>query len=880
MLFALVQDSDSLIQALPDILSIYSSPTIVQPQVRVAYFDLLPQILKSRSELIGPSLEWQTKEGLRLSKLSGYSGVFHSFLQQTNGIIEAQVESSNDISPISINLLATSLDIQLSLRDQSLSRPSVALSSVVITRRNIRKHHSVIPKILSHILSQSQPSISHIPLLGLTIDVALRLRVGSETTKGSEGGVGWTYLSNQKDQIRKFFIDTVISSKTAVPQRYKEALLDYIHNFIGKAEVENDILPTTEKMLLRSPEITLPVIISFFSKYKGDLDGLLLRFIPSLLSVTKSQNENVRSLGPSFVKTVVKANNEFSRPFNWTNFSNEIINLPKTGKTASPDHRSTLFTLLSFIPSGDDVSKSISETLPPLLLKETNDTAIQSLTSALAPHLAKAFECSAVSSASYTPLVSALSSSKPIVKRATGACIGDVIYSIHNFEALQPFVKAILPSFEAELKTVCSNALTTPAGPLIGYIIVATMSLLSKSESKSPAIEAFLNNPNMKSISTTGAKPSFILNDKVYRKLATYDEELWFRRSLEAIINDDSIEFTKELSVAVGLAFLHLVLQSSNLDTRRESLDVIRDLSVTSTKRISSSILDGILTHVDNGITLSRIAGPVLVASVSPSSDKKLREDLVAKSLLVAHHKLVDGDNRGTWIELSQNAQIDTRALINEKSNELFDLVKEGAKNPNTVDASSRALTTLTFVAPSVTVPIAIEQIKLDLDPKRLQFIDNVAVGMWKMPEGVPYIDVLAAKTSQVQDKNRKGYAIEQWENEIRQSIAAKKQTTQKLSPKDKAEVDAQLEKEKVVRERVQDTYEKLSIGLISLKAIAIAKVDEIKSYIYDLVLLLLKGALLKGGMLVEGDAVETYLVSRTMFLKFIFLITLATDFS
>lgn len=840
-------------------LGLYSASTLSLQKFRLEYFNFLPKLFKQFNQFIDHAISWQSKEFTRLSKTSAYANNTHTLLHQSLAIIEAQVESQGTISEQSINLLAFSLDIQLSLRDAQLMKPSMSLSALVLTRRLIRQHHSIIPSVLSHILNK--PSTTYAPLLGVAIDVALRLRAKGETEKGAKGGLGWSYVNDQKDNIRKFYVDNIVASKTPVSARHRDALLDYVGEFVGKTELEKDIIPVTEKMLLRLPDNTLQIVISILTKYKGDLEGIITRFISALVSVTKNQNPDVRALGPLFVQTVVKANDEFGRAFDWTPFANDIINIPKTNKTASPDHRSTLFTLLNYIPTGDEVSKSITETLPPLIAKENNDGAIQSLTSALSPHLAHAISTGSTSASTFTPLISALSSTKPVVKRATGACVGQAIWSINDFATIEPFVKMILPAFDAELKVMTTNALTAPAGALVGYIVVAAMSHLATLEGVSSDVKAFKESQNMKAITTLGAKPSFVLNDKVYKKLTSYTEETWFRRSLQAVAGDSNIEFSHELSTAVGQAFLHLAINSPNSETRRETQETIRVLSEKSTARTSGFILDAIAMSVESGLSTSRVAGPVLVASVSTLADKSEREEAVAKSLLLAHHTFVDGNNRGTWIELTQHAQVDARTLVNERAKELFEVTKAGSANPNTAQAASRALTTLTFVAPSLIVPMALEQVKQDLEPKSLHFIDTVAVGMWRMPEGIAFVDVLAAKNNQAQDKNRKGYAIEQWENEIRESIAAKKKTTQKLSPKDKAAVDAQLEKEKAVRNHVQEVYEKLRIGLMSVKAISAARVDELKPYVYDLVLLLLKGALLKGSMLIEHDAVDAYLV-------------------
>lgn len=50
----------------------------------------------------------------------------------------------------------------------------------------------------------------------------------------------------------------------------------------------------------------------------------------------------------------------------------------------------------------------------------------------------------------------------------------------------------------------------------------------------------------MQGLLTTGAKPSFLLWDKVYRKLTTAQEETWLLRALEAVLLSEEDKITKD----------------------------------------------------------------------------------------------------------------------------------------------------------------------------------------------------------------------------------------------------------------------------------------------------------------------------------------------
>ena len=50
----------------------------------------------------------------------------------------------------------------------------------------------------------------------------------------------------------------------------------------------------------------------------------------------------------------------------------------------------------------------------------------------------------------------------------------------------------------------------------------------------------------MQTVLTTGAKPSFLLWDKVYRKAVTTEDEAWLGHALDAVAVVDEDKFTKD----------------------------------------------------------------------------------------------------------------------------------------------------------------------------------------------------------------------------------------------------------------------------------------------------------------------------------------------
>jgi hypothetical protein len=60
--------------------------------------------------------------------------------------------------------------------------------------------------------------------------------------------------------------------------------------------------------------------------------------------------------------------------------------------------------------------------------------------------------------------------------------------------------------------------------------------------------------------------------------------------------------------------------------------------------------------------------------------------------------------------------------------------------------AAYRAITTLTFIQPTLYVPAFMDQIRSDLDPASLDFIGLQEQGIWISPPDQPYVDGQSAR--------------------------------------------------------------------------------------------------------------------------------------
>lgn len=333
-----------------------------------------------------------------------------------------------------------------------------------------------------------------------------------------------------------------------------------------------------EKSLLRSPELSLTgvsvsnsvsycfksviVVCDFFRAYSHDLKSEEFKRVLTLaLSSSKSANPLVRSGSVDLFSNITGkvANSDADLQF----AVNEVLNLPKTSKTAGPDHRSALYSMIKHIPPTSSTSGVIVESIPPLVLKETHEVAMSALVSSLPLHLVHQLRSDrAPSKATLDIVVKEMNSSKPAIRRAFSSIVGDTLWSLSALEtqASLSYAQAVFPALEANLKTIGANPLAS--SPAEGYIAIAVLlgpfARSGKFSECTPTMAArgphlltnhsdnlISANATIQTLNSSSPKPSFLLWDKVYQKLTDADDEVWLLRAGEVAFSYLHSELSK-----------------------------------------------------------------------------------------------------------------------------------------------------------------------------------------------------------------------------------------------------------------------------------------------------------------------------------------------
>ena len=227
------------------------------------------------------------------------------------------------------------------------------------------------------------------------------------------------------------------------------------------------------------------------------------------------------------------------------------------------------------------------------------------------------------------------------------------------------------------------------------------------------AEESINRNATVQSLLATGAKPSFLLWEKVYQKLAEAEDQVWLLRAGEAVLSFYKDEMMKseqtryvwtlveicprthKRSAMVGNIFLHLAVEGSSADIRRLAITSMNAQASKLPEIVNRAVSASLKAHLVKEASPSKAqtsedsdskavnkegrlcAFLISCAAVGEDVDVSIRENLVVDLVVVSHHPalgafypmytlcsteyviIVGGGARIPWIELCQAASVD-----------------------------------------------------------------------------------------------------------------------------------------------------------------------------------------------------------------------------
>ena len=334
------------------------------------------------------------------------------------------------------------------------------------------------------------------------------------------------------------------------------------------------------------------------------------------------------------------------------------------------------------------------------------------------------------------------------------------------------------------------------------------------------------------------------LSPRVFAKLSSHDDFVWFARALSACFEQlPLLEDSSTIKNDWAQAYLYLALgKSVPYLARNFAIADLCSLYKEYPSKLSAVIISGIWTWfrdwtlerkesaavaAQSGMThcirvLLAICPPdaTKFGTQHPHGDFRIEKQLV-EMLVLCQSTIVP---RAKWIELCLRMGQDPENLVKGYSSQCLARINHvldhdhDETQPLTVikSAAYKSFAELAFVAPNIITPLLVNQLTEDLAKTQILDFTPTDYAIARTPEGIAFVDVRSSKSaSDVPISKGSGdYDILKWEADVRAQIAAKKGSTKKLSPDEKARVDAQIVKESDIRKRVLTVKERLLRGI------------------------------------------------------------------
>ena len=756
------------------------------------------------------------------------------------------------------------------------NRASLGKSALVVARRGVRNvlrsspSHGIALEVLIPKLTTASPVKEYAPFLGVIAGVCSRLPSKKDA-----------FLEFKKAYL-DFYKKEIIGSKSRLPAHIARGLDDFFSGFAAGPEIVEEVLPSFEKAILRSPEVVLDGLIPALIRPLPDSvdvsEALTKHLAKPLLSSLISTNTVIKTGAcESFLSLLSKC---YDGP-TLAKVAEQVVAALKASKPANTELRCLLSRILSGFPTALGLSRTIVNAIAPIAVKENNEGAADALLTAFGYHINGMLEhSSAIESGLSEIIIKGTQEKRAPFRRLWHITAGRILWTVRDnsdvLEKHRDFLKSLVKALQSAYIEVTA-ASSTPASPgplssaLVFTAIVSSNSLVQQldlsSARRSTSSHALSVQP----------KPSFLLSSRVYTKYTAEDDFLWSARALSGISISLS-DADDDCSAAWAQAYVFL-LTAVNVPpmVRAEAGQLLTAAYLQTPTAVETAIVSGIWNWIeavhhsikDSAAVAAKTGNSRLylaVRSIIPSKDQKMSSKLPKRDVL--EHQMVSlqpllrpqAIPRVQWIEECLKLGLDPGSIVHEHSNELFNRIVDiyEEHNPSKLylrPAAANAVAELLFVESAAILPLLKDQIRQDLSPELLKSFGPTEAAIAGTPEGITFVDVLAGKHgSAVDNKNAKDYKTLKWEEEIRSQLAQKKGQQRKLTSEEQARISAQLAKEANIRHEVRKVQVRLQRGASIINGLATGPPTDAATWVNDAVEGLLAAAEAGAGLFDDGS--------------------------
>ena len=663
-------------------------------------------------------------------------------------------------------------------------------------------------------------------------------------------------IASVKVPVLQYYTTHVVCSKMPLPRAVRDAIAFQYSSFfdihVSQADLDEHVLPSLQKMLLRSPDTAFLDFGFLCTRVNVDKASMLSRFQNAILSSLASSNRATREAVLSIHDTNFRYQQSrwLLRYDDLVFFIEALCKSIKPGDVRSEEQRLAQYFFMKYVLASPKNSPALLTCMVPIIQKETQPTSVKASIDAICEHVKYLLnQDEEVPPVFVKALLSKTHSPKAPIRAAALCGIYPALCLLSpkwmtqasQNESRVHLFKELMPSLGTSIQSAQTGALTSLEAALEGCVAVALIWGPMRPGHPLHAEAAAL--APLDALLAAGSKPSFLLNEKVAHKMGEHDLMHWHANALSFALAREPIQKLHDREVhAHVLALLRgYVHHSVHLGSAGEWP------RVSSAQDQVKYILEHIRSH-DTYLALD-LAKQVLGSEndVAPKLVQKLlmvvrTEDRVPDMIVLAHAPQLLGLSDTFFVPLcrvmdAEFDSLDPPEVVTQHVDHMLRLIYDAHADPAWRASAEAALSTVALIAPDVVLPRVCGDIVRHLSVQSLEAWSAQDVAIWRAPGDKPYVDVLAShKSQQPLDKGRTT-SMDQWDAEVRASIAAKKAASapKTLSKQDQAAVDAQLAREREIRDSIERERTHVLLALRRVRTVLRVPVPDTATHMFRL---------------------------------------------
>jgi hypothetical protein len=581
----------------------------------------------------------------------------------------------------------------------------ISESALVSTRRALRailRSEAIGQDALTTLISiltakGSAPTAGNAVILGVIAGVASRLSAVKPA------------FEKHKSDYYAFYVREIIGSRSQLPDHVSNALYDFFNSFPTLEELRKEVFPPIEKALLRAPEVVLNDIVSpmlLALPESMDLSEILLgSMLKPLLSNVKSSNSTIRAGAlRTFTSLASRSRSEDAIG----KVADEILNPLQQGKVSGADQKVLHAQMLSVLPPSVSLAQRIPSAIAGVALKDPSEPAVVAEVSTMTAHLTFGLANGvALDKTISDSFIKGMADKRMPVRRLWAIRAADIWWNLSEAQHAQSdvlkFCQATLPKLVEMWQEVIANPLPATQSGLVTVGHYVTALLLEKvhilNDEKLSAI--YRKSDVLDQSLAFHPKPSFLLNSKVYSKLATEDDVIIALRALTAVASFVAQgAASRDTETAWAQAFIFLIVaQGVSSQAKSAARNALTHIYLkVSPQNISRIIVQGIwawyrsteLQEKESAAVASRTGSNELATvlgclCVSQEALKKAATNIDGTSLhshalnliVLARSEIMP---RISWIDLCLRMGVDPGQLVRANLEKCVSIINEATE--------------------------------------------------------------------------------------------------------------------------------------------------------------------------------------------------------